>query len=133
MLLWGILFAVFAVIEVLIPALVSVWLAIAALILVPISFFVQDPLIETVIFSALSLALLLSFRRVFKRFMQVKDTLRKEEVEVVDLSRMEGGHFIYDVRYKGGLWTGISSLEFAVGEMALIHSFEGNKILLEKK
>ena len=47
---WGVLFAIFAIGEVLIPGLVSVWLAIAALIMMPISLFVKSLEIQAIIF-----------------------------------------------------------------------------------
>ena len=39
----------------------------------------------------------------------------------------------YEVKFKGSIWTGISEEFFKVGDMVRIKSFEGNKIVLERK
>ena len=49
--LWSICFAVFLVIELVIPSLVSVWFSIAALIMVFIAPFVKDLRVQTFIFA----------------------------------------------------------------------------------
>ena len=41
MIIWGILFAVFALLEIAIPALVSVWFALGALVMVVLSLFIS--------------------------------------------------------------------------------------------
>ena len=108
---WGVLFAIFAIGEILIPGLVSVWLAIAALIMMPISLFVKSLEIQAIIFCVLSLIFIAFFRKIFKFYLNGKESLGTEKVKIVKLTSVENDNYIYDVRFKGGIWTAIANLE----------------------
>ena len=127
---WGVLFAIFAIGEILIPGLVSVWLAIAALIMMPISLFVKSLEIQAIIFCVLSLIFIAFFRKIFKFYLNGKESLGTEQVKIVKLTSVENDNYIYDVRFKGGIWTAIANLELKPGDIANIVKFEGNKIIL---
>ena len=127
---WGVLFAIFAIGEILIPGLVSVWLAIAALIMMPISLFVKSLEIQAIIFCVLSLIFIAFFRKIFKFYLNGKESLGTEKVKIVKLTSVENDNYIYDVRFKGGIWTAIANLELKPGDLANIVKFEGNKIIL---
>ncbi|MBO1870271.1 NfeD family protein [Lachnoanaerobaculum sp. Marseille-Q4761] len=127
---WGVLFAIFAIGEILIPGLVSVWLAIAALIMMPISLFVKSLEIQAIIFCVLSLIFIAFFRKIFKFYLNGKESLGTEKVKIVKLTSVENDNYIYDVRFKGGIWTAIANLELKPGDIANIVKFEGNKIIL---
>ncbi len=127
---WGVVCAVFLLIEAFIPALVSIWFALAALITLFFSIFIKDPLLLGLIFSVLSVVFIIGFKPMFKDFMKTNDRLRKEEVKIVSVSEDVSGKQIYEVRYKGGLWTGISDQKYGVGETVPIKKFDGNKIIL---
>ena len=127
---WGVLFAIFAIGEIIIPGLVSVWLAIAALIMMPISLFVKSLEIQAIIFCVLSLIFIVFFRSIFKSFMKGKESMDTEKVKIVKLTSVEENNYIYDVRFKGGIWTAIANLELKPGDIANIVKFEGNKIII---
>ena len=127
---WGVLFAIFAIGEILIPGVVSVWLAIAALIMMPISLFVKSLEIQAIIFCVLSLIFIAFFRKIFKFYLNGKESLGTEKVKIVKLTSVENDNYIYDVRFKGGIWTAIANLELKPGDIANIVKFEGNKIIL---
>ena len=127
---WGVLFAIFAIGEILIPGLVSVWMAIAALIMMPISLFVKSLEIQAIIFCVLSLIFIAFFRKIFKFYLNGKESLGTEKVKIVKLTSVENDNYIYDVRFKGGIWTAIANLELKPGDIANIVKFEGNKIIL---
>mgnify|MGYP000845157346 FL=1 len=127
---WGVLFAIFAIGEIIIPGLVSVWLAIAALIMMPISLFVKPLEIQVIIFCVLSLIFIVFFRSIFKSFMKGKESMDTEKVKIVKLTSVEDNNYIYDVRFKGGIWTAIANLELKPGDIANIDKFEGNKIII---
>lgn len=133
MLYWGILFAIFAIGEIIIPGLVSIWLALAALIMVVLSPFIDSIQIQLAIFCILSLIFIIFFRRIFKRYMKVKDKLDVERVKIVKLTAQEGGKYVYDARFKGGIWTAVSNVKLNEGDIADIGRFEGNKIIIEEK
>jgi len=129
---WGVLFAIFAIGEIIIPGLVSVWLALAALIMMPISLFVKSIEIQVIIFCVLSLIFIAFFRNIFKSFMRGKESMDTEKVKIVKLTSVEENNYVYDVRFKGGIWTAIANLELKPGDIANIVKFEGNKIILGK-
>ena len=127
---WGVLFAIFAIGEIIIPGLVSIWLAIAALILMPISLFVESFEIQAIIFSVISLIFVVFFRNIFKSYMKGKESQEPDKVKIVKLTSVEDNNYIYDVRFKGGIWTAIANLELKPGDIANIAKFEGNKIII---
>lgn len=127
---WGVLFAIFAIGEIIIPGLVSVWLALAALIMMPISLFVESIEIQVIIFCVLSLIFIAFFRSIFKSFMKGKESMDTEKVKIVKLTSVEDNNYIYDVRFKGGIWTAIANLELKPGDIDNIDKFEGNKIII---
>ena len=129
--LWSICFAVFLVIELVIPSLVSVWFSIAALIMVFIAPFVKDLRVQTFIFACISFILLLSLRKVAKRYLKPKDSLRHEEVEIVNTLGADKGRRFYEVKYKGGIWSAIGKEDHNKGDILTIESFDGNKIILK--
>ena len=130
---WGVLFAIFAIGEIIIPGLVSVWLAIAALIMMPISLFVKSIEIQVIIFCVLSLIFIAFFRSIFKSFMKGKESMDTEKVKIVKLTAQEGGKYVYDARFKGGIWTAVSNVKLNEGDIAYIGRFEGNKIIIGEK
>ena len=103
MLYWGILFAIFAIGEIIIPGLVSIWLALAALIMVVLSLFISSTQIQLAIFCILSLLFIIFFRRIFKGYMKGKESLEVEKVKIVKPTAVEDGKYVYDVRFKGGI------------------------------
>ena len=133
MLYWGILFAIFAIGEIIIRGLVSIWLALAALIMVVLSPFIDSIQIQLAIFCILSLIFIIFFRKIFKRYMKVKDKLDVERVKIVKLTAQEGGKYVYDARFKGGIWTAVSNVKLNEGDIADIGRFEGNKIIIGEK
>ena len=133
MLYWGILFAIFAIGEIIIPGLVSIWLALAALIMVVLSLFISSTQIQLAIFCILSLLFIIFFRRIFKGYMKGKESLEVEKVKIVKPTAVEDGRYVYDVRFKGGIWTAVSDMKLNEGDIADIIRFEGNKIIIEKK
>lgn len=133
MLLWGILFVIFAIVEIAIPALVSVWFAAAALIMVFISMFVTDIKWQMLIFSIISLVFLIGLRRFCKKYVKPIDRLRKDEVEISAICESSDERGKYEVKYKGGTWSAYGDRGFINGDIVYIESFEGNKIILGKR
>ena len=56
-----------------------------------------------------------------------------EKVKIVKPTAVEDGKYVYDVRFKGGIWTAVSDMKLNEGDIADISRFEGNKIIIEKK
>ena len=129
--------AIFSILEIVIPGLVTIWLALAALILTAISFFIKNPNIEFVIFTVLSIVFVIFTRPVLKKYLEDKKTnfsskMVGQELKIEKVVDLESPKKEYEVRFKGVIWKGVSSNIFREGEIVKIEDFEGNKIILEK-
>ena len=129
--------AIFSILEIVIPGLVTIWLALAALILTVISFFIKNPNIEFVIFTVLSIVFVIFTRPVLKKYLEDKKTnfsskMVGQELKIEKVVDLESPKKEYEVRFKGVIWKGVSSEIFREGEIVKIEDFEGNKIILEK-
>lgn len=130
---WAIVTVTMAILEIIIPGLVTIWFACSGLALVLISEMVKNSTAEFFIFSVISLLLVVFTRPVLKKWLE-KGKVRAYEgegSETVIENITEDGK--YEVRFKGILWTAISPYIFVKGEKVLIEGFEGNKIILRKK
>lgn len=134
---WLVLTIIFTVIEFAIPSLVTIWFAIGAAATVFISLIVDNQNIEIVCFTLISTVALLFIRPYAKKaFSKRKENFDAATIDtdiivekIIDTSKEEK---IYDVKYKGSVWTGLSKEIFEVGDRANIKSFKGNKIILTK-
>ena len=129
---WAIVTVTMAILEIIIPGLVTIWFACSGLVLVLISEMVKNSTAEFFIFSVISLLLVVFTRPALKRWIEVrKKAYEGEGSETVIENITEDGK--YEVKFKGVLWTAVSPYIFVKGEKVLIEGFEGNKIILKKK
>lgn len=129
---WAIVTVTMAILEIIIPGLVTIWFACAGLVLVLISEMVKNSTAEFFIFAVTALLLVIFTRPALKRWIEVrKKAYEGEGSETVIENITEDGK--YEVRFKGVLWTAISPYIFVKGEKVIIDGFEGNKIILKKK
>lgn len=130
---WAIVTVTMAILEIIIPGLVTIWFACAGLVLVLISEMVKNSTAEFFIFSVISLLLVVFTRPVLKKWLEKgkAKAYEGEGSETVIENITEDGK--YEVRFKGVLWTAISPYIFVKGEKVIIDGFEGNKIILRKK
>lgn len=136
-LFWTMATAIFSILEIVIPGLVTIWLALAALMLTAISFFIKNPNIEFVIFTVLSIVFVIFTRPVLKKYLEGKKTnfsskMVGQELKIEKVMDLESPKKEYEVKFKGVIWKGVSSEIFREGEIVKIEDFEGNKIILEK-
>ena len=129
---WAIVTVTMAILEIIIPGLVTIWFACAGLVLVLISEMVKNSTAEFFIFAVTALFLVIFTRPVLKRWIEVKKKAYEGEgSETVIENITEDGK--YEVKFKGVLWTAVSPYIFVKGEKVIIDGFEGNKIILRKK
>ena len=134
---WLILTIVFSVIEFMGPALVSVWFAFAAAITIFVSLAFDNLKVEITFFTIVSILAILFIRPFAKKILsKKKDNFDAEIIDtsivikkVVDTNKEEK---VYDVSYKGSIWTALSNEIFEVGDIPVISSFKGNKIIIKK-
>lgn len=129
---WAIVTVTMAILEIIIPGLVTIWFACAGLLLVLISEMVKNSTAEFFIFAVTALLLVIFTRPALKRWIEVrKKAYEGEGSETVIENITEDGK--YEVKFKGVLWTAVSPYIFVKGEKVIIDGFEGNKIILRKK
>ncbi|MFZ8016094.1 NfeD family protein [Fusobacterium watanabei] len=134
---WLILTIIFSVIEFMGPALVSVWFAFAAAITIFVSLAFDNLKVEITFFTIISILAILFIRPFAKKILsKKKDNFDAEIIDtsivikkVVDTNKEEK---VYDVSYKGSIWTALSNEIFEVGDIPVISSFKGNKIIIKK-
>ena len=134
---WLILTIVFTVIEFIIPALVTVWFAFAAAMTIFISLAFDNLKVEITFFTIVSVLAIIFIRPLAKKILsKKKDSFDAEIIDtsivikkVVDTNKEEK---VYDVSYKGSIWTALSNEIFEVGDIPVISSFKGNKIIIKK-
>ena len=132
-----ILTIVFTVIEFIIPALVTVWFAFAAAMTIFISLAFDNLKVEITFFTIISVLAIIFIRPLAKKILSKnKDNFDAEAIDtsiivkrIVDTSKEEK---IYDVSYKGSIWTALSNEIFEVGDVPIITGFKGNKIIIKK-
>lgn len=129
---WAIVTVTMAILEIIIPGLVTIWFACAGLVLVLISEMIKNSTVEFFIFAVTALLLVIFTRPALKRWIEVrKKAYEGEGSETVIENITEDGK--YEVKFKGVLWTAVSPYIFVKGEKVIIDGFEGNKIILRKK
>lgn len=134
---WLVLTIIFTVIEFMGPALVSVWFAFAAFITIFVSLAFDNLKVEITSFTIISILAILFIRPFAKKILsKKKDNFDAEIIDtsivikkVVDTNKEEK---VYDVSYKGSIWTALSNEIFEVGDIPVISSFKGNKIIIKK-
>ena len=134
---WLILTIIFTVIEFIIPALVTVWFAFAAAMTIFISLAFDNLKVEITFFTIVSVLAIIFIRPLAKKILSKnKDNFDAEAIDtsiivkrIVDVSKEEK---IYDVSYKGSIWTALSNEIFEVGDIPIITGFKGNKIIIKK-
>jgi nodulation efficiency protein D len=136
---WAILTSVFALLEIIIPGLVTIWLALAALVVTALAGFINNSYIEAFIFSVLSLIFILFTRPVLQNYLKKRrkndfsSAMTGSEIKIEKVINTDKPRKEYEVRFKGSIWTGISEDFFKVGDIVIIKDFKGNKIVLERK
>ena len=129
-LFWGLVAAGFGLLEIIIPGLVTIWLSLAAVVVMLLTKFINDWRIETAIWAILSIVFILLTRPFIRKYIdkdkvKVTKTILKIEKKIDSKT--------YEVRYKGGIWTAICNEDLGVGDEVELDGFEGNKIIVSRK
>ena len=137
-LFWAILSGTAAILEIVIPGLVTIWFALSALIVMFLSNFIGDSLIQFLIFAVLSIIFLIFTRPVLRKYIELQrktnfdSSMKGMDVKVERVVDARKAEKEYEVKFKGSIWTGVSEEMLSSGEVVKIKGFRGNKIILEK-
>lgn len=124
---------IFAVIEFIVPGLISIWFAISAVITIFFSMIVEKVLYQGYFFVVVSVLLLLITRNYCKKIRSQKnDKVDRITGTVVEIKEIDerGNYIIY---LDGKHWLGKSEILLNVGDKAKILKIEGIKLVLEKE
>lgn len=124
---------IFAVIEFIVPGLISIWFAISAVITIFFSMIVEKVLYQGYFFVVVSVLLLLITRNYCKKIRSQKnDKVDRITGTVVKIKEIDerGNYIIY---LDGKHWLGKSETLLNVGDKAKILKIEGIKLVLEKE
>ena len=120
-LFWAILSGIMAILEIIIPGLVTIWFALSALIVM-----------------FLSIIFLIFTRPVLRKYIELQrktnfdSSMKGMDVKVERVVDARKAEKEYEVKFKGSIWTGVSEEMLSSGEVVKIKGFRGNKIILEK-
>ena len=137
-LFWAILSGIMAILEIIIPGLVTIWFALSALIVMFLSNFIRDSLTQFLIFAVLSIIFLIFTRPVLRKYIELQrktnfdSSMKGMDVKVERVVDAKKAEKEYEVKFKGSIWTGVSEEMLSSGEVVKIKGFRGNKIILEK-
>ena len=137
-LFWAILSGIMAILEIIIPGLVTIWFALSALIVMFLSNFIGDSLIQFLIFAVLSIIFLIFTRPVLRKYIELQrktnfdSSMKGMDVKVERVVDARKAEKEYEVKFKGSIWTGVTEEMLSSGEVVKIKGFRGNKIILEK-
>ena len=124
---------IFAVIEFIVPGLISIWFAISAVITIFFSMIVEKVLYQGYFFVVVSVLLLLITRNYCKKIRSQKnDKVDRITGTIVEIKEIDerGNYIIY---LDGKHWLGKSEAPLNIGDKAKILKIEGIKLVLEKE
>lgn len=134
---WLISFILFIIIEIISFNLVTIWLALGAIIAGLSSLFIDDIYIQTIIFLISSILFLISTRPILVKYYKNKKSEKTNfdriigSIGIVSLEIKE--HEYGEVKIDGKFWTAKSNENIAIGEKVIIDSIEGVKLLVRKE
>ena len=133
-LFWGLLAGALLIIELIIPALVSIWFAIAAFITMFLALMINSFTTQVVIFILISLVLLVFTKKIVTNFLKPDmDKINKEMLEDNGLVTKVINSNTYEVKFKGVIWTAMSNDELNIGDVVKIVGYKGNKVIIKRK
>lgn len=131
--IWLVGAIIFAVVEFIVPGLISIWFAISAVATMFFSMVIESILYQGYFFIIISIVLLLLTRSYCKKIRSQKndkvDRITGTVVEIKDIDE-KGNYIIY---LDGKHWLGKSEASLNIGDKAKILKIEGIKLVLEKE
>lgn len=135
-LFWGVLFLIFVIIELATVNLVTIWFAAGALVSLFVSYFVDNVVIQTVVFIAVSIISLLLTKPLLRKFKVVNfeptnsDRYIGKKGDVVKrITPKEKG----EVKVLGTIWTATSDETLEVGDEIEVLKIDGVKLIVKKE
>lgn len=134
--IWTIILIISLAVEALTLNLVTIWIALGALVALVSSIFVSSVMVQMVIFIITTLLTLIFTRSFIKDILKVKSVKTNLDsvvgqigIVTSDISEDKRGK----VKIAGKIWTAISDLPISVGEKVEILAIEGVKLVVKRR
>lgn len=133
---WLILVIILSIVEIATAGLVSIWFVISGIVVMFISFIIEDTAILSTIFILLGLVLLVLSRPIVKKLSKVEGTKTNLEriigatgIVSEDILKNSVG----EVKVDGKKWSAISKKKCLKGDTVRVLKIEGVKLIVEKE
>lgn len=134
---WLITFIVFIIIEIISFNLVTIWLALGAIIAGLSSFYIDDIYIQTIIFLISAIISLIITRPILGKYYKNRKTEKTNFDRIIgetgiitkEIKTLEYG----EVKIDGKFWTAKANENIDIGEEVIIDAVEGVKLLVRKE
>lgn len=134
--IWTIILIISLAVEALTLNLVTIWIALGALVALVSSIFVSSVMIQTVIFIITTLLTLIFTRSFIKDILKVKSVKTNLDSVVGQIGIVTSDILEYKrgkVKIAGKIWTAISDSSISVGERVEILAIEGVKLVVKRR
>lgn len=135
---WLVVAGIFFIIELCTTGFLVFWLGLAALISMIVSFFTTNIVIQTILFVALSIILIVFTRPILNKFFKLKDdsslqsniysVIGKEGIVVEDINCID---YTGKVKVAGELWSAISNNDIPKNTHIKVTEIDGVKLKVE--
>ena len=133
---WLIISGIFFVTEILTTGFLVFWFGIGAIFAMIVSFFVDNILIQTIVFIVVSVIFMIFTRPLVNKIISIKDTIptniytikNKEGYVIDDINNID---YSGKVKVNGELWSAISDIDLKKGTKIRVIDVDGVKLKVE--
>lgn len=133
---WFVVTIIFIIIELVSTALISIWFGLASLIVLIISYFINNILIEIIIFCILSIISLVLTRPIYNKYFK-KKIIKTNVYEVIGEEFTLSSNITKDsfgkIKINDQIWNAISTtVDISAGEKVIVENVIGTKLVVRK-
>ena len=133
---WLVLVIVLAIIEIVTVNLLTIWFVISGIVVMFLSFFIDNSAVTSTVFAVLGIILLFTTRPILKRILPTQRArtnldrvIGASGVVTKEIKKNQVG----EVKVDGKIWSAISDKSIAVGESVIIDAIDGVKLVVRKE
>ena len=133
---WLVLVIVLAIIEIVTVNLLTIWFVISGIVVMFLSFFIDNSAVTSTVFAVLGIILLFTTRPILKRILPTQRArtnldrvIGASGVVTKEIKKNQVG----EVKVDGKIWSAISDKSIAVGESVTIDAIDGVKLVVRKE
>ena len=134
--IWGAVFIIAGVIEILTMDLSSVWFSVGSVFALIVAVFAEEEYVaQIIVFILSSIILMISLRPLFKRHLQKNEIKTNADSLVGKIANCTKAIVNGDrgeVKIEGKIWTAIANEDVQIGEKVTVLSIQGVKLVVRK-